>query len=440
LSPPSLRSAQVRTVVLLFCGYAACYYCRADLSVATPLLADELARRGLTHGEAIIRIGSISSLGVGAYAFGKLFLTGLGDYWGGRRNFLIGVGGAVAFTLLFAGGAGLPMFTLAWAGNRLTQSLGWAGLVKVSSKWFNYSSYGSIVGILSISYLVGDAAARAQMSVLLARGYGWRALFVFAGVVAGIALLANLRWLRESRTEEGHAEAQPNPLNLFAAAEARPASVAALLLPLLRSRAFLLVCLLSFGSTIIRETFNTWTPVYLRDYLGYSVSDSAGISALFPTVGAVSVLLAGWLSDRMGLNGRSLILFVGLGASAAALLALTSVPAGHTGTLLPLALIGLVAFCLLGPYSYLGGAFALDFGGKQAGAASSGIIDGIGYLGGILAGDSVARLAVAFGWRGVFVTLALVSALAALCAGYLYLMNTRAALSAQAALGAAPGG
>ena len=35
----SLRSSQIRTVVLLFCGYAACYYCRADLSVATPLLA-----------------------------------------------------------------------------------------------------------------------------------------------------------------------------------------------------------------------------------------------------------------------------------------------------------------------------------------------------------------------------------------------------------------
>ena len=69
---------------------------------------------------------------------------------------------------------------------------------------------------------------------------------------------------------------------------------------------------------------------------------------------------------------------------------------------LAVALIGCVAFCLLGPYSYLGGAFALDFGGHRAGAASSGIIDGVGYLGGALAGDSVARISVALGWRGVF--------------------------------------
>jgi sugar phosphate permease len=423
----SLRYAQIRTIALLFGGYAACYYCRADLSVATPLLVEELGRHGMQHAEALIRIGTISSLGVLAYAVGKLFLTGLGDYWGGRRNFLIGVGGAALFTLMFAAGGTLPVFTLAWLGNRLTQSVGWAGLIKVSSKWFNYSSYGSIVGILSISYLIGDALARQQMGALIERGYGWRSLFLFAAIVAGLMLLANLLWLSESRAQEGHAEAVPNPLNLFAASESRPASVTALLLPLMRSRAFLLVCLLSFACTIIRETFNTWTPMYLRDHLGYSISQSAGMSAIFPGVGVVSVLVAGWLSDRLGLNGRALLLFVGLGATAAALLVLMSVRAGASDSLVPLITIGVVAFCLLGPYSYLGGAFALDFGGKQASAASSGIIDGIGYLGGVLAGDSVARLSVAFGWEGVFVTLASVSALATLGAGALLLLNSKAA-------------
>jgi OPA family glycerol-3-phosphate transporter-like MFS transporter len=189
---------------------------------------------------------------------------------------------------------------------------------------------------------------------------------------------------------------------------------------------------LSFACTIVRETFNTWTPQYLHDHLGYSMSHAATMSAVFPGVGALSVLATGWLSDRLGLNGRSLLMFLGLGATAAALLVLMSVPAGVSGSLLPVLTIGVVAFCLLGPYSYLGGAFALDFGGKQASAASSGIIDGIGYLGGILAGDSVARLAAAFGWDGVFVTLAAVSALAAVCAGVLYRLYTAATRSVHA--------
>src|SRR5438876_1148312 len=327
----SLRYGQLKTIVLLFGGYAACYYCRADLSVATPLLVEELGRYGVGHGEALVRIGSMTSLGVLAYALGKLFLTGLGGYWGGRRNFLIGVGGAMLLTLCFAAGGGVPVFRLAWVGNRLTPSAGWAGRIMGSS------------------------------------------------------------------------------------------------MSLLRSRAFILVCALSFACTIIRETFNTWTPMYLRDHLGYSVSESAGVSAIFPGVGVASVLLAGWLSDRLGLNGRALLMFLGLGATAAALVVLMSVRPGASTSPLAVTLIGVVAFCLLGPYSYLGGAFALDFGGKQASAASSGIIDGIGYLGGVLAGDSVARVAVAYGWQGVFVGLAAVSAVAAVCAGVLLRLNTRAA-------------
>src|SRR5271157_2429596 len=305
----SLRLRQIVVVLLLFGGYGALYFCRADLSVATPLLVDELVKHGVSHADAIIHMGSVASFGVLAYALGKLFLTGLGDFWGGRINFLIGLGGAAAFTLMFASGLSLPVFTIAWIGNRLTQSISWAGLIKVSSKWFDFSSYGMIIGILSISYLVGDAAARQWMGMLIEHGFGWRSLFYFAAAVVALLLVLNFFFLRESRLDAGFVEAKPNPLNLFATSESRPRSLRELLLPLVRSRAFLLVCLLSLGCTIIRESFNFWTPVYLRDYLGYSMSNAARMSAVFPGVGAVSVLATGWLSDRIGVNGRSLLMF-----------------------------------------------------------------------------------------------------------------------------------
>jgi OPA family glycerol-3-phosphate transporter-like MFS transporter len=429
-STRALRIAQCRTLLLLFLGYASCYFCRSNLSVATPLLVDELGRRGVSHADAIVSIGSMASWGVFAYALGKWFLTGLGDYWGGKRNLLIATGGATLFTLLFASGSTLPLFTLAWIGNRMTQSIGWSALVKVSSKWFNYSRYGTIAAILTCSYMLGDAAARQSMGLLLEHGVGWRGLFVFGAGVAGVMFVANLLLLRESRADEGYPEAVANPRNVFSGAESGPKNFAALVLPLLRSRAFVMVCLLCFAATMVRETFNTWTPVYLRDFLGYSVSHSATLSAIFPGVGALSVLLAGWASDRLGPNARSLLLVTGLAATAVALLVLTSLRPGSAGMVLPVAMIGIVAFCLLGPYSFLPGAFALDFGGKQAGAAASGLVDGTGYLGGIAAGTVMARLSVAFGWGGVFVTLAVVSALAAVGACYLYVLNARRAAGA----------
>ncbi|HEX4242224.1 MAG TPA: MFS transporter [Steroidobacteraceae bacterium] len=423
----SLRGRQTIVVLLLFAGYGSLYFCRADLSVATPLLIEELGRHGMAHAEATIRMGQIISLGVLAYGIGKLLLGGLGDFWGGRVSFLIGLVGATVFTLLFASSVSLPIFTLAWIGNRLTQSLSWAGLIKVSSKWFDFTSYGMIIGILSISYLVGDAAARQWMGMLIGAGYGWRTLFVFAAVVAGLCLAANFLFLRESRVALGFSEAKPNPLNLYAGSDRKPQSVRQLLAPLLRSRAFITVCLLSLGCTIIRESFNSWTPAYLHDYVGYDMGKAASLSAIFPGVGAVSVLATGWLSDRLGVNGRALIMLFGLAGTAAALILLMSTHAHAAGTLLPLISIGTIAFCLLGPYSYLGGAFALDFGGKQGGAVSSGIIDGVGYLGGYVAGDSVARISVYFGWQAVFLSLAAVSAIAALGAGYLYILGRRAA-------------
>ncbi len=423
----SLRLRQALVVVLLFTGYGSLYFCRADLSVATPLLVEALGRHGMSHDAAIIRIGSIASLGVLAYGLGKFFLAGLGDVWGGRLSFLIGLAGATLFTVMFTLGLSLPLFSVAWLGNRLTQSVSWAGLIKVSSRWFDYSSYGMIIGVLSISYLVGDAVARQGMGALIEHGFGWRALFYFAATASGVCLIANALLLRESRVDAGFAEATPNPLNLFAGSSARPGSLGELLLPLVRSRAFLLVCLLSVGTTIIRETFNLWIPVYLRDDQGYSTSHAASLSAIFPGVGALSVLLAGWLSDRLGVNGRSRIMLVGLSATTAALLLMMGLRSGSGGALLPLFAIGVIAFCLLGPYSYLGGALALDFGGKQAGAISSGIIDGVGYLGAVVAGDSIARISVSYGWRGVFMALAGVSLLAALAAGRLYLLTAKVA-------------
>jgi OPA family glycerol-3-phosphate transporter-like MFS transporter len=421
----SLRIRQTVVISLLFGGYASLYFCRADLSVATPLLAKELARHGLSYDDALVRIGTITSLGILAYALGKPFLGGLGDYWGGRINFLLGLAGATVCTLLFALCGALPFFTLAWFLNRLVQAGAWAGLLKVSSRWFDYSSHGAIIGVLSLSYLVGDAGARAWMGRLIAHGYGWRSLFVLAAAVSGTMLIANLVLLRESRVAAGHGDTVANPLNVFGGAKA-PTTLRGRLAPLVQSPAFVMVCVLSLVCTIVRETFNDWTPVYMRDFVHLSMSNAAALSAIFPGVGAISVLLTGWLGDRLGATGRPLLLFVGLTATAVALFLLATIHRGGTDAALPVALIAAVAFCLLGPYAYLGGAMALDFGGKSAGAVASGIIDGVGYLGAVSAGVGGAKLAVAFGWRGVFATLAVIGTVGAIGAGALYVMERRA--------------
>ena len=415
----------------MFVGYSGYYLCRSNFSVALPMIIQELGARGIHPYVAQIRLGLIASLGVLAYAVGKFISGGLSDFLGGRRTFLSGMAGSVLFTLVFALSGGIPLFTLAWIGNRLVQSLGWAGMVKISSRWFSYSSYGTVMGIVSLSYLFGDAASRQFLAILIDRGLGWRGLFfTAAGVLLGLALL-NALLLKDTPEQIGEIEPEANPQNLFASGDGSPTppSVRSLLEPLLHSKVFWLVCLLSVGLTLVRETFNLWTPTYFVQSVGLSHADAAQKSALFPLFGGISVLLAGYLSDRLGKGARAAIILFGLLLAGLALLVLGYVDFGGS-KIWPVSLTALVAFLMIGPYSYLGGAIALDFGGKRGSATVSGIIDGSGYLGGVLAGDSMARIVVSHGWRGAFTVLAAVCWLLSLAAAVYWMNQRRVAIPA----------
>lgn len=415
-----LRRWQALTVALLFSGYAGYYLCRSHLSVAAPLLAADLAAHGMPPQEARVRIGQMVSLGVLAYAAGKLVLAGFADLFGGRRNFLLGMAGAVLFTFLFAAGGGLPLMTAAWIGNRFVQAGGWGGLVKIASRWFSYDSHGTVMALLSLSFLFGDALARQYLGALIGLGLGWRGVFWAAGLALVPVFALNVWLLRESRTEIGATAAEPSPGNLFAGVEPavgdRRACLVELVRPLLCSPSFWVVCFLSFIATLVRETFNQWTPTYFYEAAGYSQAQAAGLSAVFPFFGGVSVLAAGIASDRFGARGRAGIMACGFLVAGCALAAL-AMPGIRGAT--AVSLVGVAALGLLGPYSYLAGAMALDFGGARGGAMASGVIDSVGYLGAILAGDSVARVSTTQGWPFAFAVLAGLLVLAAGAAGSL---------------------
>jgi OPA family glycerol-3-phosphate transporter-like MFS transporter len=393
-----------------------------------PLLIRELSARGIDANQARVMLGSVASLGVLAYAIGKFPSGSLADLCGGRRNFLLGMGGSIGFTLLFAASGSLPLFTLVWMGNRLVQSLGWAGAVKIASRWFPFQQYGTVMAIISLSYLFGDAAARQFMGLLISQGLGWRAIFLAAAAVLAALFIACL-WLRESPAEAGEPEPRENPRNLFAAGPEKrnTTHLGKLLRPFLRSRAFWLACALSLGLTLLRETFGLWTPTYFGQAAGMTPGEAASASALFPFFGGISVILCGWLSDRLGRGGRAALMLGGLALAGVALLVLaTALP--HEASIWPVILVALVGCLVVGPYSFLAGAISLDFGGKQGGGTASGLIDGVGYLGGVLAGDSMARISVNYGWTGAFLVLAAVAFLSSLAAGVFLRLESRGEL------------
>src|ERR1039458_2043285 len=316
----------------------------------------------------------MASVGTVAYAFGKFFSGALADTGGGRRSFLGGMSGSIFFTIVFAMSGGFPLLTLAWIGNRLFQSQGWAGLVRVSSRWFSYSTYGSVMAVVSLSFLFGDAGCRWMMSELMAHGVGWRGVFFFASGALAVLMVICMLLLRESPEERGLPKPEVNPRNVYAREEGanggtsgddERVNIGAILKPLLTSFPFWMVCVLAFGATLLRETFNLWMPTYFVQFVGLSSSAAASHSALFPLCGGISVLLPGFLSDKLGPNGRNILVVAGMSGCAVCLMLMGHIPSA-AGPWAPSILVGLVGFTLLGPYSYLAGAMSLALDGAHA--------------------------------------------------------------------------
>jgi len=432
-----LRTWQGVTVATLFTGYAGYYICRSNLSIATPLLLDE-------YGPALTRghIGDIATFGVIFYAIGKTINGAAVEYLGGRRMFLGGLFASVVCTVLFCFAdrigpirpaaaefpfvALLPFFVV-WSANRFMQSMGWGGLLQIVSRWFSAGRLATVMGVLTMSYLLGDAAARLFLGSIVSMGFGWRGVFAFAaGSLGAIGIVCAL-FLKRRPSDLGLPEPPPPPDNVYGTdtGDSR-LSLVKLFAPLFGSLTFWLVCFMNVGLTLIRETFNLWNPTYLRDVVRLDPADAAMTSLIFPLVGAASAGLGGWLVDR--LNGRyGLVVVPSLFGLVAVLVAFAVFP---TDALEPtvrapaiLSLIGLVAFFVIAPYTFCSGVLALKIGGQRGSGLSAGLIDTAGYLGATLAGSGMGRVADAYGWSTVFGTLAAV-AFATLFVGGFYAIRT----------------
>tara|TARA_R110002111_G_scaffold262851_1_gene341788 strand:+ start:34649 stop:36004 length:1356 start_codon:yes stop_codon:yes gene_type:complete len=437
MSKDPTRSWQRLTLLSLFLGYVGYYICRSNLAIATPLLLKEYAGMGITK----IEIGTVASVGVMLYAIGKIINGYLADFLGGRLLFLTGMICSIIFSVLFGLVSGLTLFVIIWAFNRFFQSMGWVALVKTASRWFPVERHATVMAILSLSFLFGDAFARIYLGSLISLGESfsslsfladWRTVFFVAAISLTLITVFVYRTLKSSPNDVGLDEPSANPLNVYGAEgnHAERISIKAVLKPLLVSPLFWLICIMNFSLTLVRETFNFWTPTFLNEVVQLNIGSAAISSMLFPLVGGCSTYLAGITSDRLrGRHGRvvlpSLILLV------LSLILLATIDVSGQ-PVLALTLLSLVAFFLMAPYSFLSGVMAIDLGGKRGCSTVAGLVDSAGYLGAILSGHTVGLIAQNYGWKMAFGGLAGICCTAIIAGTVYWLIQEREMNLAQA--------
>jgi sugar phosphate permease len=73
-----------------------------------------------------------------------------------------------------------------------------------------------------------------------------------------------------------------------------------------------------------------------------------------------------------------------------------------------------VGALLFGPDALLSGAAAQDAGGAAAAATATGLVNGVGSIGGMLEGVTLPAVSAHFGWQAMFPVLAVLALCAAL--------------------------
>ncbi len=386
----------------LVLSYGSFYLCRANVEAAFPLLTKAF---GFTRTQ----LGVLSSIPIAVYAVSKVITGALGDVIGGRRLILLATAGSVLATLAFGASSSLTAFIIFASLNRFFQSGGWSGSVNVVAQHFERKNHGLVMGILSTSYELGNVFALVVSAAIAALLPGWRPLFVvnpllFAAV--GLVVASLLRVPPEatggaSPALSTSASLPASPPTSPSSPRAEDASLVGIIFHLLTTPSFWLAVLLSILLTFLRIGFLTWTPIYLYELSsGTPVSMALFQSAIFPAAGVVAALAVGALSDRFGPGRRAPVMAASLAMVAVFILTLAH---GAVRSPLPAALlIGGVGLFLLGPYSLLSGAVALDVSGKRGGATAAGIIDGAGYLGASASGIVIGLVVDARGWSSAF--------------------------------------
>jgi ACS family hexuronate transporter-like MFS transporter len=309
-----LKKKRWQLVFLLFVAGIINYLDRSALSVAAPLVMQDLA---LTPAD----LGLIfSSFFVGYAAFN--FIGGwASDKLGGKRVFTLAMGVWSTFCALTAAATGFVSLLVIRVFFGVGEGPLSSTMNKVVNTWFPHREAASAVGFANCGTPLGGAIAGPVVG-LIAVAFGWKVAFVAIGLLGFVWLFFWTRLATETprqhptitaeelrEIEEDHAAPTANlpaqPLSFY-----------------LKQPVVLATGLAFFGYNYILFFFLTWFPSYLTMAQHLSIKDMSIATVLPWVLGFCGLAAGGTLSDAVyrrtgrALFARKLVLTVCLSLAA----------------------------------------------------------------------------------------------------------------------------
>ena len=380
------------------------------------------------------------------YALG-LFISGsLGDRVDLRYFLSTGMIAAGAGTAMFGIARWFDIHSLWWfvAANMLAglaQSTGWPSCVTIMSRWFGKHKRGTIFGVWNSHGSVGSVMFKLLCNAMLLY-IGWEYAFIVPGMICigtGVLLFATLHvdpktalsstqyqilamemgdthvnghgqnhhvdHHKHGGDDSHHQQSQVNNHSAigFFAALAVPGVV-----PYSLCLAF---------CKFIAYSFFMWLPFYLST-IGYGIDTANKLSTLFDIGGVLGGIVAGYASDKLGMRGVTCAVMLILCVPTM----LLYLHVAAISALLNGAVMLLLGILVIGPYTLVSSAVAADLGAHhtlagntKAMATVTGIIDGIGSIGGAMNGVVCSFVGEKYGWNSVLYLLMAVALASCAC-------------------------
>jgi len=290
LEPPRFPLELKRVAVLLGLSVFINYVDRGSLSIAAPLLKDDLRL-------SASQLGVLLSSFFWTYAFCQI-LSG----WAVDRfnvNWLLPIGVAVwsAATLSTGLVRNFALLLTARLILGIGESASYPSVNKIIVTHFHASQRGRANGMVSAGWAGGPALGTVVGGLLVAR-VGWRMFFVVLGLASALWLLPWLKWMPRGPGAGAGAH------SAISDGETSPSSPAGMW-EIMEQRS-------AWGTFVGLFCFNylwyfliTWLPFYLVKHRNFSLQTmSYALGTAFFALG-VSVLAAGWLADHSISAGKS---------------------------------------------------------------------------------------------------------------------------------------
>jgi MFS family permease len=354
--PASLTVVLVLLAISVFINYVD----RGSLSIAAPLLKDEL-------GISASQLGVLLSAFFWTYACMQLFSGWLVDRlnvnWVFAGGFFLWSAATAATGLIHTFSVLLFLRMLLGTG----ESVAYPSYSKIIALNFPEEHRGLANAVISAGLVLGPGFGMLLGGLLMAR-VGWRPSFLVLGLVSLIWLVPWFMWMPKS--------CAASPVGRTGAPR---------LAEFLRLRSAWGTCAGLFAGNYLSYFLITWLPFYLVRERHFSVENMAKIGGIVYLLGSSFALLAGWLSDRWIVSGatpsRVRKTFTGGGLALAGIFVGLAVVGGPLYCVAAL-ILGVIFF---GVYCSNVWAVTQTLAGPQAAGRWTGFQNFVGNLAGVVA-------------------------------------------------------